>query len=120
MFVPIDLLKPVLDEMVRTGAQRASHRPWLGVDSLEEDGRVKVVQVRDEGPAAKAGVKAGDIILRVDGEPVDTLPAFYRKVWTSGPPGHDVRLTLLQGVAVHEVVVRSIDRQEFVRHKPGV
>src|SRR5258707_2406146 len=32
MFVPIDLLKPVLDEMVRTGAQHGSIRPWIGVN----------------------------------------------------------------------------------------
>src|SRR5258708_35225349 len=68
MFVPVDLLKPVLDEMVRTGAQPAAHRPWLGVNSLEEDGRVKVMQVNEESPAEEAGIVAGDIILSVNGE----------------------------------------------------
>ncbi len=120
MFVPIDLLKPVLDELVRTGDQSASRRPWLGVDSLEEDGRVKVMQVSAEGPAAKAGIKASDIILSVDGEPVDNLTHFYRKLWNAGPPGTDVRLTVLQGPAVHEVVVRSIDRRDFLRRKSGI
>jgi S1-C subfamily serine protease len=120
MFVPIDLLKPALAEMLRSGEQKASHRPWLGVDSLEEDGRVTVMQGSDEGPAAKAGIKAGDIILSVDGEPVDGLPKFYERLWSVGPPGTDVRLTLLQGAAVHEVMVRSIDHQQFVRHKPGI
>ena len=120
MFVPIDLLKPALDEMVHAGEQRASHRPWLGIDSLEEDGRVKVIDVSGESPAAKAGIKAGDIILSIDGEPVDGLPKFYRKLWKAGPPGTEVRLTVLQGPAVHDVMVQSIDHGEFVRHKPGV
>jgi serine protease Do len=120
MFVPIDLLKPGLDEMIRTGGRRASHRPWLGVDSLEEDGRVKVMQVSDESPAAKAGLRPGDIILSVDGEPVEDLAHFYGVMWKSGPPGVDVRLTVLQGPEVHEIVVRSIDRQEFMRRKPAV
>jgi len=79
MFVPVDLLKPVLDEMVRTGGQKA-RRPWLGVNSLEEDGRVKVMHVNEESPADKAGVMPGDIILSVDGESVDTLEKFYEFV----------------------------------------
>jgi S1-C subfamily serine protease len=120
MFVPIDLLKPALDQMVHAGEQKASHRPWLGVDSLEEDGRVKVMQVSEDSPAAKAGIKAGDIILSIEGEPVDNLTKFYRRLWDAGPPGTEVRLTLLQGVAVHDVTVHSIDHQEFLRHQSGI
>ena len=120
MFVPVDLLKPVLDELVRTGMQKGGRRPWLGVDSLEEDGRVKVLQVDDDSPAALAGLKPGDIILSLDGQEVDTLPVFYRTLWGAGPPGTPVRLTVLQGASVHEVVVRSIDRRQFMRRKPAV
>jgi len=121
MFVPIDLLKPVLDEMVRTGGQRAARRPWLGVNSLEEDGRVKVMHVNEESPADKAGVMPGDIILSVDGESVDTLEKFYEKLWRPGAkPGNEVHLTLLHGVGLKEVTVRSIDRRDFMRTKPTV
>src|SRR5260221_13805140 len=121
MFVPIDLLKPALDEMVRTGQQHDSNRPWLGVNSLEEDGRVKVMQVSDESPAEKAGVMPGDIILAVNGESVDSLENFYGKLWGhNARPGNDVRLAVLHGVKLKEVTVRSIDRREFMRHKPGI
>ena len=119
MFVPVDLLKPVLDEMVRTGSQRDSQRPWLGVNSLEEDGRIKVMQVSDESPAAHAGIAAGDIILQVNGEAVENLEAFYRKLWNAAP-GTEFRLTVLHGTAVKDVLVRSIDRKEYVRRKPTV
>ncbi|HSS27278.1 MAG TPA: S1C family serine protease [Usitatibacter sp.] len=121
MFVPIDLLKPVLDELVRTGVQPASHRPWLGVDSLEEDGRVKVMQVNDESPAQAAGISAGDIILSVDGAPVDTLENFYGKLWGSNSrAGTDFHLKLLHGPTTREVVVHSMDREACLRHKPDV
>lgn len=120
MFVPVDLLVPILDEMVRTGGQKAARRPWLGLNSLEEDGRVKVMQVNDESPADHAGIRAGDIILSVNGEAVETLETFYRKLWTRGPAGVEVVLTVLHGPIVRDVTVRSIDRQEFMRRKPGV
>jgi S1-C subfamily serine protease len=121
MFVPVDLLKPVLDEMIRTGGQKGARRPWLGVNSLEEDGRVKVMHVNQESPADKAGVMPGDIILSVDGEPVDTLEKFYGKLWRPGAkPGNEVHLTLLHGVGLKEVTVRSIDRRDFMRTKPTV
>ena len=120
MFVPVDLLKPVLDEMVRTGAHGAARRPWIGVNSLEEDGRVKVMQVNEESPADKAGIVAGDIILSVNGQPVESLENFYQKVWTHGPAGVDVVLTVLHGPKLRDVTVRSIDRHQFMRRKPGV
>jgi S1-C subfamily serine protease len=120
MFVPVDLLKPVLDEMVKTGGHKAARRPWLGVNSLEEDGRVKVMQVNEESPADQAGIVAGDIILSVNGQPVENLERFYSALWGNSAPGMDVNLTVLHGVAVRQVVVRSIDRQEFMRRKPGI
>jgi S1-C subfamily serine protease len=120
MFVPVDLLKPVLDELVRTGAQSASRRPWLGVNSLEEDGRVKVMQVNEDSPAERAGLEAGDIILAVDGIPVESLEKFYNAIWHRGPAGTSFTLKVLHGVDVREVTVQSIDRREFMRRKPTV
>jgi serine protease Do len=90
------------------------------VNSLEEDGRIKVLQVNEESPAAQAGIEAGDIILSVNGEKVTSLDRFYQKIWTSGPAGVDVPMTLLHGVDMRQVVVRSIDRQAYMRRKPGI
>jgi hypothetical protein len=111
---------PVTD-VKSTGAQRGSIRPWIGVNSLEEDGRIKVMQVNEESPADRAGIVAGDIILAVNGESVDSLENFYGKLWGhNARPGNDVRLAVLHGVRLKEVTVRSIDRREFMRHKPGI
>ena len=120
MFVPVDLLRPVLDEMVRTGQQQGGRRPWIGVNSLEEDGRIKVVQVNDESPAAQAGIVAGDIILSIDGQPVQSLEQFYQKLWGRGPAGVKVVLTVLHGPRMREVTVNSIDRAEFMKKRPTI
>ena len=120
MFVPVDLLKPILEDMVRTGSQPASKRPWLGVNSLEEDGRVKVMQVNEGSPAAKAGLTPGDIILSVNGQAVESLEKFYNAVWTKGPAGVSLVLGVLHGTSMKEVTVTSIDRREFMRHKTGI
>lgn len=121
MFVPIDILKPILDEMVKSGAQSASHRPWLGLNSLEEDGRVKVMQVNEESPADQAGIVAGDIILAVNGEAVASLESFYKKIWLPGAhAGAVVHLSVLHGPQVKDVAVNTIDRTQFMRQKQGI
>ena len=120
MFVPIDLLKPVLDEMIRTGRQKAGARPWLGLNSLEEGGHVKVLRVTDEGPAEQAGIESGDIILALGGRKVDRLEDFYKRLWASGSPGVDVTLKVLHGSEIHDVIVHSMDRVDYLRKKPTI
>jgi S1-C subfamily serine protease len=120
MFVPIDLLKPVLDEMIATGRQRGGVRPWLGVSSLEEDGRLKVLRVSADSPAERAGIAPGDIILGVAGEKVEKLPDFYRRLWSAGAPGVEITLRVLNGTEVRDVKVHSIDRFDNLRRKPTI
>jgi S1-C subfamily serine protease len=120
MFVPVDLLKPILAEMVATGRQKAGVRPWIGVNSMEEDGRLKVLRVTKEGPAEAAGLEAGDIILALSGEKVEKLDDFYRRLWAAGRPGVEVTLKVLKGTEVKELRVRSIDRLDHIRKKPTI
>src|SRR4029077_5540217 len=107
MFVPIDLLKPVLDEMIATGRQKGATRPWLGLNSMEEDGRLKVIRVSSDGPAEKAGIEPGDIILQLSCKKIENLPDFYRRLWSAGAPGVEVTLKVLKGSDVVDVKVRS-------------
>ena len=120
MFVPIDLLKPVLDELVATGRQKGGMRPWLGMSSLEEDGRIKVLRVTEGGPADAAGIVPGDIILSLSGQKVEKLDDFYKRLWSAGAPGVEVTLKVLHGSDIRDVRVRSIDRLDFVRKKPTI
>ena len=120
MFVPIDLLKPILKEMIATGRQKGGVRPWLGISSLEEDGRLKVLRVSDEGPADQAGITPGDILLSMDGQKVERLEDFYKRLWSSGAPGVEVSLKVLHGTEIRDVKIRSIDRLEMIRKKPTI
>jgi serine protease Do len=120
MFVPIDLLKPILAEMIRTGRQKGGMRPWIGVSSLEEDGRIKVMRVSDDSPAAEAGIAPGDIILSMGGKKIDTLPDFYKRLWSTGAPGVEVQLKVLHGTEIRDVTVKSIDRAQLFRRKPTI
>jgi len=115
MFVPIDLLKPILDDLIAKGRRNAPARPWLGINTDEFRGRLFIGRVSPDGPAERAGLKSGDIVLAVGGEEVTTLAELYRKIWGRGPAGTEVPLKVLQGARVKDVTVRSIDRIEYFR-----
>jgi S1-C subfamily serine protease len=115
MFVPIDLLKPILADLVKGGRRAGPARPWLGVAADEVQGRLVVTRVSPDGPADRAGVAPGDIILAVGGDSVRTQPEFYKKVWARGGAGAEIPLKVLQGVEIKEVPVVSIDRTEYFK-----
>ena len=117
VFVPIDLLKPILADLVKDGHRAGPARPWLGVSADEMQGRLLVTRVSPEGPADRAGLRSGDIILGVGGDPVKTQGEFYAHLWSAGKAGDEIALKVLQGVDVREVRVRSIDRTEYFRPK---
>lgn len=115
MFVPIDALKPILADLAKTGRRAGPARPWLGVAADEVQGRLVVTRVSADGPADKAGLQAGDIILGVAGEGVRTQAEFYRRVWSRGAAGTEIPLRVLQGIDVRELEIRSIDRIDYFR-----
>ena len=115
MFVPVELLKPILEDLIAKGRRNAPARPWLGVNAEELRGRLFVGRVSPDGPAERAGLKSGDILLAVGSEEVRTLADFYKRIWERGPAGAEVPLKVLQGVQVRDVTVRSIDRVEYFR-----
>jgi len=118
MFVPVDLLKPILDDLIAAGRRAGPVRPWLGLNAEEMRGRLFVSRVSPGGPADRAGLKSGDIVIGVGGEEVSSLADLYRKVWSRGAAGIEVPLKVLQGLEIRDVNVRSIDRLEYFRQKP--
>lgn len=118
MFVPIDLLKPILGDLIGSGRVSGPARPWLGVNTQEmQGGHLVVTRVTSDGPAAKSGLKVGDIIVRLGGEQIVGQIDFYRKLWGLGPAGTPIPLSVLQGAEVKNLVVPSMDRTEHLRSR---
>ena len=115
MIVPIDLLKPVLDDLRKFGRVNKPARPWLGMFSHEIENKLVVVGIADKGPAARAEFRVGDVILAVNGEKVLNQAKFYRKLWALGPAGVDVPLTLYREGDIFDVTVKSSDRARFLK-----
>ena len=115
MTVPIDLLKPILEDLRKFGRVSKPVRPWLGLYSTEVEDKVVVVGIAPKGPAARAELKTGDVVLAVKGEKVMTLAAFYRKVWALGTAGVEVPLTLYRDGVTFDVRVNSSDRAKFLK-----
>jgi len=115
MIVPIDLLKPVLDDLRKFGRVNKPARPWLGMYSTEIDNRVVIIGISGNGPAARAELKTGDVILAVKGEKVTSQAGFYRKLWALGAAGVDVPLTVHHEGVTFDVVLASTDRTKLLK-----
>ena len=115
MFVPIDLLAPILDEMLATGRPKRPARAWLGLYIAEMEGRLVVGGLAPGGPAERAGLKLGDLILEVGGAPVSGLAALFRKIWSCGPAGAEVPLAFSRRGATSTVRILSADRNDFLK-----
>ncbi len=117
MFVPVDILKPILADLLDDGRRTGPPRPWLGLSTEEVQGRLFVVRVAPEGPADRAGIRPNDIVTGLDGNPLENQADFYRKLWAKGPAGTAVKLQVLQGNLLKEISVTSMNREEYLRVK---
>jgi len=115
MFVPADLLTPILDDLLSTGRRRGPQRPWLGVYTEQHEGQVLVSRVLPGSPAQTCGLQRGDIILGVAGQPIGGQQEFYERLWSRGEAGVETRLNVLQEKQVTELRVKTMDRLEYFK-----
>ena len=115
MNVPIDLLKPVLEDLRKFGRVNKPARPWLGMYVTEIEDKIVAVGIAPRGPAARAELRTGDVILAVKGETISDSATFYRKLWALGDAGVDVPLTLYREGETFDVVVTSTDRAKLLK-----
>ena len=120
VFVPIDLLKPILADLVRQGRRAGPARPWLGISADELQGHLFVTKVSPDGPGDRAGIEPGDIIVAVGSDPVRSQDEFYERVWARRQAGDEVPLKVLKGAEVKEITVHSMDRLAYYRPRPAI
>jgi len=117
MVVPIDLLEPILGNLLSTGQSGRPPRPWLGIYTTDVDRHLVVAGVAERGPAAQAGLQVGDLILEVAGKPVSGLAGLFRSIWQLGNAGVIVPLTFSRKGEKRTVQLRSADRADFLKKR---
>jgi S1-C subfamily serine protease len=115
MIVPIDLLKPAMDELLSYGRRKGPAKPWLGFYVADTDDKLVVMGLANKGPAQRAKIESGDVVLAVGKDNAGSLADLFRKIWSVGDAGADVPLTLLRDGKTVEVVVKSADRHSFLK-----
>src|SRR2546423_13807595 len=80
MIVPIDLLAPIVEDMVKLGRPNRLPRPWLGLYVTESGSRLVVAGLAPGGPAEKAGVHVGDVVVEVGGAEPSSLANLFRRI----------------------------------------
>ena len=119
MIVPIDLLKPILDDLLTLGRPNRPPRPWLGLNATEIDDKIVVARVSTSGPARRANLRTGDIVLAVAGDEVSDLAGFFRRVWSLGKAGVEVPLTVYRDGRTFEVRV-DLGRPQSLPQGPSL
>ncbi|HSI56125.1 MAG TPA: S1C family serine protease [Ideonella sp.] len=119
MFVPVDLLKPILAELRSRGRSAQSQRAWMGVNCIEDEGEVRVLRVTRKSPADEAGLEPGDLIQRIDGAPVDSLGKLWKTLWSGGAPERDVTLDVQRSGKPLQLRLHTVDRDKAIKKPEG-
>ncbi|MDP6428103.1 MAG: S1C family serine protease [Rhodospirillales bacterium] len=114
MFVPIDLLKPIYEDLITVGRARGPMRPWIGMYTAEAMGRLFVSGIIPDGPSEMAGVEAGDLITGINDQAVTSLVDMYGKLWASGEAGVEVLINLRRDGEDIDIAVKSESRYTFM------
>ena len=120
MFVPVDLLRPIIDELRRSGTTSSSRRAWIGINAVEDDGEVRIIRINDDSPADVAGLQAGDRIVRIDGVAVSALGQLWKALWSGGAPEREVTLEIQRAGKTEALKLHSVDRAKTLKRAQGV
>ena len=113
LFVPINDLKPILDDLIANGKRTSDVKPYMGLTSNDDTGKVMITRVNDDGPAAKAGFMENDIILKVNKINIPDTENFYKTVWSQGGPGTLLDFEIERNNQIISLKLTTMDRNDF-------
>jgi len=113
LFVPIELLKPILKDLINEGKRKTKLNPWMGLTPDDSSGKISITRVSKDGPAEAAGIKAGDVLLSVNNKEVKTMQDFYKTAWSLGGPGTKIPINIQREDKNINLIINSIDRMDF-------
>ncbi|OYQ89550.1 peptidase S41 [Wohlfahrtiimonas chitiniclastica] len=90
----------------------------LGVEVVSEDGLIRVISPMDGSPAKKAGIEAGDLIIKIDSTAVQSIDVAKAVDMLKGEPGTEVTLTVIrekERAPLTFTVVRDIIKTESIK-----
>ena len=120
MFVPVDLLEPILKSLLQNGVGPNSQRAWLGINAVERQGRIQIVRVTPESPAQSAGIVPGQWLLGLNGKPVQSLANFYKQLWEIPINSGSAQITIFDGKTIYQVPVPIVDRSKTIKKPVGI
>jgi len=120
MFVPTDILEPIFTEMLQNGVGPNSIRPWLGINAVERQGRIQIIRVSPDSPAEQAGIKPGQWLLGLNGQTVENLATFYKKIWALSMNAGNLKITVFDGQQIKQIPVPLVDRSTTIKKPTGI
>ncbi len=115
MIVPIDLLRPIYDDLLNIGKPNKKARPWLGLFGAEVEGSIVVAALTSDGPAHRADIRVGDIITAVSTNKITTLANFFRQVWAQGEAGVEIPLEVDRDGEILDISITSVARSDMLK-----
>ena len=113
MSVPINLLKPILGDLISSVRRKSKIQPYLGISLDGSNDQIVVTRISDGGPAFQAGIRPQDIIVTINGSQVSNLKSFYEKVWKSGEAGVTIELGVLQRGEIISFKLKTVDQPDY-------
>jgi len=120
LFVPVDVLAPIFEDLIRTGENPQGKRPWLGINAAQMGGAIRITRVNANSPAEAAGLRPGHWVVAVDDQPVQSLEAFYKRVWARGLGDGAIKLSVREGGNVRVLELPIRDRSNSIARPKGI